>query len=214
MHYYNDYCIYLLNATIFVIFLPDIPNKERSIMKAKFLLIAILTFLVFSLSSCFIKKWFKPKVHQIEHRGDYKQMGKHAQYYPSKEKRIRKPKHHGKHYKHKMEKRRQKAANKRKEAAAQDAGNSGNFQTDWKDSTGQHPIVPNQQSTPQQPAPADTTKVRMEPPAQATPNDQSPPVPQPEQPAEKHKKKHKGKKAKKEDPTPSEQNTSSDPKTN
>ncbi len=53
-----------------------ISQKEYSqLMKAKLVLISILTLLVTSLSSCFIKKLFKKQQHFNDHRGVYKDKG-------------------------------------------------------------------------------------------------------------------------------------------
>ena len=180
-------------------------------MKTKLVFACILTLLVFGLSSCFIKKFFKQREHQMDHRGYYIKMGKHAQYYPSKSERIRRHKHHSKRYKKKEARKRRAAALERMQNA-QDTTKSRGYQINWKDSNGRDSIAPAPQNIVPQPAPADTTKMAPPPPEQAVPKEQSAPPPPPQE--EKHtKKKSKHKKSQDvpaDQPVPADQGPKSD----
>jgi hypothetical protein len=181
-------------------------------MKAKLVFACILTLLVFGLSSCFIKKFFKQREHQMDHRGYYIKMGRHAQYYPSKGERIRRHKRHSKRYKRKEARKRHQAALERIQNVP-DTARSRGYQINWKDSNGRDSTGPAPQMVMPQQGPADTMKVAP-PPEQVAPKEQSVTPPPPEQP-EKQKKKKKSKQKKTNDtpadqPVPADQGPKSD----
>jgi hypothetical protein len=184
-------------------------------MKAKFLLIAILTLLTTSLSSCFIKKWFTQPKRYNDHRGVYKDMGLTPDHKAFLEARgmNKHKKHHHKKKKvktHKLkEDQNKKAAEEtnlnadssaQKMPVEQSMPNGGQVTTDSTGQTTQPAPAPETPKANETPAPVvDQTGQQMLDPAIVPPADQANPAASDGQDGagdKKGKKKKKSKKAK------------------